>query len=136
LLTGITRLALSLNAAPNSTARWFSMTALGWIAVVFYAIRVHTRDFGSYKQLLPICVLLNAAAQTVSIFAIVLAVLTGDGNIFSADEYGFGNGMTWFHAAAHLFFGLPVGSVVIWIFGSLVLWIVRKQTRSEAEMPV
>lgn len=133
LLTGVTRLVLSLNEVPNSTARWFSMTALGWIGVLFYAIRVHTSGFGSYKELLVIYGLLNAPAQAVSIFSIVLAILTGEGNIFSSDEYAFGNGMSWTHAAAHLFFGLPVGSLVMLAFGSLILFFTRKQMRSEAK---
>ena len=57
LLVGIARLALSLAGTPNSTARWLSITAVIWIGVVYYAIRVHTSGFGSYKQLFPICFL-------------------------------------------------------------------------------
>src|SRR5215510_2000838 len=56
---GIARLALSLGGAPNSTARWLSMTVTAWIAVIYYSVRVHTSGFGSYKQLLPIFALLN-----------------------------------------------------------------------------
>ena len=38
-LVGIVRLALSLSGTPNDTARWFSMTALIWIAVIYCSIR-------------------------------------------------------------------------------------------------
>src|SRR5688572_13204440 len=89
-LVGIIRLALSLSGTPDTTARWFSMTALVWIAIVYYSIRVHTSGFGSYKQLLVICVLLNLSAQVISIGSIVLAILTDTNNVFSAPEAFFG----------------------------------------------
>jgi len=63
LVVGIARLALSLDGVPNSTAKWISMTAVMWIGVLYYAIRVHTSGFGSYKHLLPICVLQSLAAR-------------------------------------------------------------------------
>ena len=50
LVVGIVRLALSLGGVPNSTAKWLSITAVIWIGVLFYAIRVHTSGFGSYKR--------------------------------------------------------------------------------------
>ena len=51
LVVGIARVLLSLGDAQNSTARRLSMTAVIWIGLVYYAIRVHTSGFGSYKQL-------------------------------------------------------------------------------------
>src|SRR5262245_30256437 len=83
-LIGIVRLALSLGGAPNSMARWLSMTAAVWVAVVYYSIRVHTSGFGSYKQLLPVIALLNLSAQAVSILAIAIAIFTGNDNVFSS----------------------------------------------------
>src|SRR5947208_2811145 len=44
-VTGLVRLALSLGGVPNSTVKWFSMTGLMWIAVVYYAIRIHKTGF-------------------------------------------------------------------------------------------
>ena len=41
-LVGLLRLGLSLEGMPNSTVQWFSMTALGFIGMVYFAIRVHT----------------------------------------------------------------------------------------------
>src|SRR5262245_12142805 len=109
-VVGLIRLALSLDGVPNSTARWFSMTVLVWIGVIYYAVRIHTSGFGSYKQLLVVCALQNFVAQTVAIVAIVLAILTNTGNIFSASEFAFGSdGRTWLHVAAHLFIGTTVG---------------------------
>jgi hypothetical protein len=126
-VVGIARLVLSIGGVPNSTTKWFSMTALVWIGVVYYSVRVHTGGFGSYKQLLVICALQNLEAQAVAIFGIVLAILTGTGNIYSAPEYAFGgNGATWLHAGAHLLIGTTAGSVIPWIVGSGILAVTRK----------
>src|SRR5262245_42360076 len=134
-IVGILRLALSLSGEPNSTVKWLSMTALTWIGVLYYAVRVHTSGFGSYKQLLPICALLNLAAQVVIIAGIIVAIVTGVGNIFSAPEYAFGaDGKTWLHVGAHLGIGTIAGSLVPWLIGSLVLLAIRKLVRSESRI--
>ena len=129
-IAGVARLALSLGGEPNSTVKWISVTALLWIAVIYYSVRVHTSGFGSYKQLLVIFVLLNLVAQVVIISGILLAIFTGTGNIYSAPEYAFGgNGATWLHVGAHLFIGTIAGSLVPWLFGSLILFVTRKLAR-------
>jgi hypothetical protein len=132
---GITRLALSLGGVPNSTAKWFSMTAVGIIGMVYYAIRVHTSGFGSFKQLLVICTLQNLVAQAIAISGIVLAIITGAGNIFSAPEYAFGgDGRTWLHAGAHLVVGTTVGSLMPWLVGCAILAATRKLTDSDSKI--
>ena len=55
LVVGIGRLALSLAGLPNSEVKWLSITVVMWIGVFYYAVRIHTSGFGSYKHLLPIC---------------------------------------------------------------------------------
>jgi hypothetical protein len=127
---GIIRLALTLNGAPNSTVKWFSMTALMWIAVVYYSIRVHTTGFGTYKHLLPVLVLPNLVAQAIAIMGITIAIVTGNANIFSAPEYAFGgDGKTWLHVAAHLFIGTTLGSLVPWAVGCAILAATRRLAR-------
>src|SRR5437899_9233169 len=66
-VTGLVRLALSLGGVPNSTVKWFSMTGLMWIAVVYYAIRIHKTGFGTYKHLLPVLAVLNVVFQAIAI---------------------------------------------------------------------
>ena len=127
----------SLGGVPNSTAKWISVTALVGIGVLYYSVRLHTSGFGSYKQLLVISVLLNLAAQVVIIFGIVLAIVTGMPNIYSAPEYAFGSdGATWSHAAAHLFIGTTAGSVVPWLIGSLVLFIAKKVSPAHSKVSI
>jgi hypothetical protein len=134
---GIARLALSLGGVPNSTAKWFSVTAVLWIGVLYYAVRVHTVGFGSYKQLLVLCVLQNLVAQAVIICGILLAIFTGTNNIFSAPEYAFGSdGRTWLHFGAHLVIGTTAGSLVPWLVGSLILFLTRKLATREQSFGV
>jgi hypothetical protein len=135
LVVGIARLALSLGGVPNSTAKWLSMTVVAWVGVVYYAVRVHTSGFGSYKQLLPVIALLNFVAQAIAIVGIVIAILTGTGNIFSAPEYAFGSdGKTWLHVGAHLVVGTTLGSLVPWLIGSVILFATRKLARSDSKI--
>lgn len=133
LLVGITRLALSLAGAPNSTAKWFSLTTVIWIGVVYYAIRVHTTGFGSYKRLLPICFLLSLTAQVVIVPSIILAIVTGTDNIFSIPENFFGNdGKTWLHVAGHLFIGgTTIGPLIGWLAGSVIMFATKKLSRNK-----
>lgn len=133
LVVGIARLALSLGGVPNATARWISISAVMWIGIFYFAIRVHTRGFGSYRHLLPIYFLQSLAAQVVIVPGIIIAIMTGHDNIFSIPEYSFGSdGKTWAHVAAHLFVGTTIGSLVGWLAGSLILFVTRKVTRDKA----
>jgi len=129
-LVGLLRLGLSLEGMPNSTVRWFSMTAVGLIGMVYFAIRVHTTGFGSYKQLLVIVAMQNLLAQMVAIVGILLAIVTGVGNIFSAPEFSFGGQNAWLHLASHVFVGTTVGALPPWAIGSLILAITRKVSPS------
>ena len=135
LVVGIARLALSLGGASNSTARWLSITAVIWIGVLYYAIRVHTSGFGSYKQILPICVLQGLAAQVIIVPSIILAILTGKDNIYSVPESFFGrDGKTWLHVAAHLVVGTTIAPLIGWIVGCVIMFATKKlaDTRKEA----
>src|SRR5262249_49757078 len=127
-ITGLTRLALSLNGAPNTTARWFSMTVVVWIGLVYYAVRVHTTGFGSYKQLLPVVAILNIVAQTIAIVGILPSIFTGQPNVFSAPEYSVPN--QWLHASLHVVIGMTLGSLIPWGIGSGILALTRRARKA------
>jgi hypothetical protein len=134
LVVGIIRLVLSLAGAPNSTARWLSMTAVGWIGTLYYAVRVYTSGFGSYRHLLPIYVLQALATQLIVVPSIVLAILTGRNNIYSSPEFAFGgDGKTWVHVAAHLFLGTTIAPLIWWLVGSVIMFISRKLATKGAD---
>jgi hypothetical protein len=133
LVVGIVRLALSLGGVSTSIVKWLSITAVAWIGILYYSIRVHTSGFGSYKQLLPICVLQGLAGQAVVVSGIVIAIFTGKDNIFSVPEYAFGgDGKTWLHVGAHLLFGTTIGPLVGWLVGCVIMFATKKLvTRGE-----
>ena len=134
-IVGILRLALSVSGEPNSIVKWLSVTALTWIGVLYYAVRVHTSGFGSYRQFLVICALQNLVAQVIAIAGILIAIFTGTRNIFSAPEYAFGSdGATWTHVAAHLFIGTIAGSLLPWLIGSLVMFATKKLSGSDSKV--
>lgn len=132
LVVGILRLALSLAGVSNSIDRWLSITAVIWIGVLYYSIRVHTSGFGSYKQLLPIFVLQSLAAQAIIVPGIILAIVTGKDNIYSVPEYAFGrDGKTWLHVAAHLVVGTTIAPLIGWLVGCVIMFATKKLARGK-----
>ena len=127
VIVGVARLALSLGGVANSSVKYLSISVVTLIGLVYFAIRVHTSGFGSYKELLGLILVQSVVAQTIIIVGIVIAILTHHDNIFSAPEFsGGGDGKTWLHAGAHLVFGVILGSLLAWIVGSLILFITKK----------
>ncbi|HVF89870.1 MAG TPA: hypothetical protein VNH22_07375 [Blastocatellia bacterium] len=127
LAVGLGRLFLSLGGAPDSTAKWLSISVVSLIGLVYYSIRVHTAGFGSYKQLLPLMFIQSVVAQAIVVVGIIIAILTHKDNVFSAPEYSGGSdGKTWLHVAAHLIVGLIAGPLVAWLIGSILLFITKK----------
>jgi hypothetical protein len=128
-LVGLARLALSLAGAPNTTTRWVSMTVVIWIGLLYYSVRVHSSGFGSYRHLLPVIALPNFVGHAIAILAIVIAIFTGNDNVFSAPEYAFGgDGKSWLHAGAHLFVGTTIGTLVPWLIGCVFMLAAKKLT--------
>ena len=105
-----------------------------WIGGIYYAIRVHTSGFGTYKHLLPILVLQSIAAQLIIVPAIILAIFTGKNNIYSVPEYAFGSdGKTWLHVGAHLVFGTTVGPLIGWLVGCVIMFVTKKVTAGDKD---
>jgi hypothetical protein len=95
LVVGIARLALSLSGVPNSITRWLTMNGVFFLGLFYLAIRVHTTGFGTYKHLLPALFVPSVALHTVAITGIVIGIITGHDNVFTAPEFAFGgNGKT------------------------------------------
>jgi len=127
VLAWLVRLALSLGGAPNATARWISVTVVLLLGVLYYGVAVHTRGFGSYKQLYPLVLFQSVLGQGLVALAIVLAILTGGDNIYTAPEYsGGGDGKNWLHVVAHLVIGAVILPLVSWGVSSLVLLVTKK----------
>jgi hypothetical protein len=123
----VVRLGLSMTGAPNTTARWFSVTVVLLLGTLYYGVAVHTQGFGSYKQLYPLGLIQNVLGEGLVALAIVLGILAGHDNIFTAPEYsGGGDGKNWLHVFAHLVLGIVVLPLVSWAISSLVLLVTKK----------
>ena len=122
------RLVLSLAGMPTSSVKWVSATVALLVCALVYSALVHTRGFGSYKQILPVVWLQAVAANVVIIAGIVLGILTGRDNIFTVPEFAGGqDGKNWFpHVFGHVIFGGIVGPLVLWGLGSLVMLVAKK----------
>jgi hypothetical protein len=129
---GLARLGLSLAGLPDSTVKFLSMSVVGWVAVLYYGVAVHTRGFGSYKQLLPLMIFQVVLVQAIAVAGILLAI-AGLPNIYAAPEYSgppFARSHNqWNHALAHLTIGLTAPVLLGWGVGSLVLLITKRVAR-------
>lgn len=126
VLAWLVRLTLSLTGTPNASAKWISVTVVLLLGVVYYGVAVHTRGFGSYKQLYPLVLFQSLVGEGLVALAIVLAILTGVDNIYTAPEYsGGGDGKTWFHVVAHLVVAAVILPLVSWGVSSLVLLVTK-----------
>jgi len=133
LVVGLAKLALTLTGVPNSTTKWLSLTVLTLIGLLYYGVRVHTAGFGSYKQLLPLLFNKNVLAHAIIVIGIVIGIMTGHDNVFTAPEYsGGGDGKTWLHAGAHVVLGMIVGTFLGWLIASIVMWVTKRVARRPA----
>ena len=126
---GLARLGLSLAGLPNQVVTWFSMNLVLWSGVIYYGIAVHTKGFGSYKQLLPLVFFQLLPFHAIAVAGILLAI-AGFPNILAAPEYS-GSGATpnqWLHLAAHLTIGIVAPTLITWGVASLVLRITKWAT--------
>ena len=126
-IVGVARLGLSLAGVGTATTRWLSISVVLLVGVLYYAVRIHTSGFGSYKHLLPIYMLMTITAEGIVIAGIILAIATGKDNVFSIPEYsGNVDGKNWGHVLGHAVGAVIVGPLAAWIIGSLILFVTRK----------
>jgi len=134
VIVGLGRLILSLSGTPNARTKFLSITVatlLGWLYVAY---KVNRRQFGNYKQLLPLVAIQSLTASVIIAGSVALAILTSKDNIYSAPEYSGGvDGKTWGHAGAHLFIATIFLSLAGWAISSLVLFIARKTSQNKQD---
>jgi hypothetical protein len=132
LVVGLLRLILSLAGVPVGTVQLFSMTVVALAGAIYYGIRVPKTGFGSYRHLLPLVVIQSALANGIAVAGIVIALITGQENIFTAPGFSPGEGRDTFHLVGHFVFGIGIGSLISWGISSLVMLIARKLARPSA----
>jgi len=120
------RLGISMAGTPFTTTKWVSINIVLLIGVIFCSVTVHTTGFGSYKQLYGLLLVLNVTAHLLIAVGIIVGILTGTPNAYTAPEvFGGSNGATWGHVAAHVIVG-PIAALAAWLIGSLILFVTKK----------
>jgi len=138
LVVGMARLLLSLAGVSVTSVKYFSLTAAWLVGLVVCSITVHTKGFGSYKELLALVGVQSLVAQAFTAAVVVLGIVTGQDNIYTLPEFsGNVDGKTWGHAGAHLGLAAPILTLVGWLIGSAILFVTKKvapadTTRSSA----
>jgi hypothetical protein len=130
-VVGLARLGLSLAGTPDKTVAWLSMNVVTWAAAFYYGVAVHTRGFGSYKQILPLAFFQMVLQQVIAVAGILLAI-AGLPNVFAAPEFSMGVQNQWIHLLAHVTVGIVVPTLLLWGVASLVLLVTRKVARRPA----
>ena len=112
---------------PKRDPYTWGVTVLAIAGVFYYGVRAYTTGFGSYKQLLPLVFNQGVLAHGIVVIGIVIAIMTGHDNVFTAPEYsGGGDGKTWLHVGAHVVLGMFVASLLGWLIASIVMWVTKK----------
>ena len=133
LAVGFARLLLSLAGVSDSVVKWFSLTALAGIGIVYCAIQVPRTGFGGYKHLLPLYVMQAGTSNLIIAGGIALSAIAGKENIFTRPEYsGPMASNQWLHAAGHIADGFIVGPLIGWLIGAMIMFLVLKVSRPRA----
>lgn len=135
-IIGVLRLVLSLAGVPDATVKWISMTVVVLLGALYLGVQVSRSGFGTYRHLLPMMVLQSAVANGIAALGILVAILTGRSNIFTAPEYSPGGaGATWLHFGAHIVLGLTVIALFLWALASLAMLVAKKLGAPETKAP-
>ena len=120
------RLILPMAGASMPITRWASINLVLLIGLIYCSIAVHTARFGSYKQLYGLLLVQIAFAHLLIAFGIILGILTGTDNIYTAPEFfGGNNGRNWAHVLAHVL-GAFILPVIYWLVGSVILFVTKR----------
>jgi len=130
---GFVRLFSSLAGVSDSIVKWFSLTALAIVGIVYCAIQVPRTGFGGYKHLLPLYVMQAGTGNLIIAGGIALSAITGKENIFSRPEYsGPMASNPWLHAAGHIADGFIIGPLIGWLIGAIIMFVILKVSRPKA----
>ena len=126
----VIRLGLSLAGTSFAVNRWVSINIVLLVGLVYCSVAVHTRGFGSYKQLLGLLMVQTVTAHILIALGITLGIVTGRENIYTVPEYfGGSNGATWPHVLAHVIAGFVL-PFIGWLIGSILLFVTKRVART------
>jgi hypothetical protein len=123
---------------PKGT-EWVSINLVLLVGILYCAIAVQTRGFGTYKHLFPLLLIQTTIAHWLVGMGIILGIVTGHNNVFTAVEHcgvcG-ADGLSWGHAFGHIVITPPLVSLVSWLPASAILFVTRKVPPGAFEGPL
>ena len=143
------RLGLSLAGVSNAYSpgkfllpketEWVSINLVLLVGILYCAIAVQTRGFGTYKHLFPLLLFQTSIAHCLIGMGIILGIVTGHNNVFTALEHcgvcG-ADGLKWGHAFGHIVLVPPLVSLISWLPASAILFVTRKVRPGAFEGPL
>ena len=116
---------------PKGT-EWLSINLVLLAGILYCAIAVQTRGFGTYKHLFPLLLFQTTLVHVLVGMAIILGIVTRHNNVFTAAEHcgvcG-ADGLRWSHALGHIVITPPLVSLVSWLPASAILFVTRRVRR-------
>ena len=123
---------------PKAT-EWVSINLVLLVGIVYCAIAVQTRGFGTYKHLFPLLLFQTITAHWLVGMGIILGIVTGHNNVFTAVEHcgvcG-ADGLKWSHALGHIVLIPPLVSLISWLPASAILFVTRNVRPGAFERPL
>jgi hypothetical protein len=123
----------------SGTLEWVSINLVLLVGILYCAIAVQTTGFGTYKHLFPLLLFQTTIAHGLIGMAIILGIVTGHNNIFTAPEHcgvcG-ADGLKWGHAFGHIVLVPPLVSLISWLPASAILFVTRKVRPGAFEGPL
>jgi hypothetical protein len=122
---------------PKGT-EWISINLVLLVGILYCAIAVQTRGFGTYKHLFPLLLFQTTLVHGLVGMAIILGIVTRHNNVFTALEHcgvcG-ADGLKWGHALGHIVLGPPL-ALSSWLPASGILFVTRKVRPGAFEGPL
>lgn len=120
LLMGILRFVLTVSGLPNSVVKFFSMTAVIAVGLVYFALST-----SSHLERLKASFLLILPYMIVEAIALGYTWASGRPTIFHAPEYSFGGTPLAYHFLGHIVGGFTWEPLSIFLLME-VIWLISR----------
>src|SRR5215813_5591423 len=122
----VIRLALPMAGTSIASTRWVSINIVLLIGLIYCSVAVYTRRFGGYKQLYGLLLIQTVFAHSLIALGIILGIITGTDNIYTAPEFFGGNsGRNWIHVLMHIIAAVVL-PLIVWLIGSAILFATKR----------
>ena len=128
-LAGVTHAYLPGKFLLPKATEWVSINLVLLVGILYCAIAVQTRGFGTYKHLFPLLLFQTTIAHWLVGMGIILGIVTGHNNIFTDLKHcgvcGADGLEAWGHAFGHILLLPPLVSLISWLPASAILFVTR-----------